>query len=45
MTQQGEPDSAAPAYGFTQTFPTLATRWIAFPRHYLLDASDGKFPA
>lgn len=31
------------AYGFTQTFQTLATDWVTFPQHYLLYASSGAF--
>ncbi len=31
------------AYGFAQTFTTLATDWMSFPQHYLLYASSGAF--
>lgn len=44
MTELTEhPDVTPLAYGFTQTFPVLATDWTSFPRHYLLYASAGAF--
>lgn len=44
MTEQAPSPGEPPlAYGFTQTFPALATDWTSFPRHYLLYASAGAF--